>query len=184
MALGFEEEVWWSREAQPQRHTWCEEAPFHLVETQVAAKDPEAKAMACSGLYLPQCQQRLWRFVWGRPVRAVTWLFLAWLTTYVAAQGQRTLVLMWDHASWHSSQEVRQWIRAHNRTVKQRGGCRLLRCRLPSKSPWLNPIAPQWVQGKRAVSEPVRTLAVAELRQRICTYDNCALEDLIVQEDC
>src|SRR5215471_8016234 len=27
IALGFEDEVWWSREAQPQMHTWCEEAP-------------------------------------------------------------------------------------------------------------------------------------------------------------
>ena len=124
------------------------------------------------------------RFVCGRPVSAVTCLFLAWLTTYFAAQGKRALVLIWDNASWHISQEVRQWIRAHNRTVKQRGGCRLIMCRLPSKSPWLNPIEPKWVHGKRAVSEPVRTLAVAELMQRICTYYNCALEDLIVQEGC
>jgi len=165
-------------------HTWCEEAPLHLVEKQVAAKDPEAKAIACYGLYLPQLNQMLLRFVWGRPVSAVTCLFLAWLTTYFAAQGKRALVLIWDNASWHISQEVRQWIRSHNRTVKQRGGCRLIMCRLPSKSPWLNPIEPKWVHGKRAVSEPVRTLAVAELRQRICTYYNCALEDLIVQEGC
>jgi len=184
MALGFEDEVWWSRAAQAQMHTWREEAPVHLVEKQVAAKDPEAKAIACYGLYLPQLHQMLLRFVCGRPVSAVTCLFLAWLTTYFAAQGKRALVLIWDNASWHISQEVRQWIRAHNRTVKQRGGCRLIMYRLPSKSPWLNPIEPKWVHGKRAVSEPVRTLAVAELRQRICTYDNCALEDLIVQEDC
>ena len=57
-------------------------------------------------------------------------------------------------------------------------------CRLPSKSPWLNPIEPKWVHGKRAVSEPVRTLAGAELMQRIYAYDNWALEDLIVQEGC
>jgi transposase len=154
----------------------------HLVEKQVSAKDPEAKAIACYGLYLPTCNQMLWRFVSGRPVSAVTCLFLAWLTTYFAAEGNRALVLMWDNASWHISQAVRQWIRAHNRTVKQAGGCRLLMCRLPSKSPWLNPIEPKWVHGKRAVAEPVRTLAVAELMQRICAYYHCTLEDPIVQE--
>jgi transposase len=126
----------------------------------------------------------LLRFVCGRPVSAVTCLSLAWRMTSFAAQGKRALVLIGDTASWHSSQEVRQWIRAHKRTVKPRGGCRLIMCRLPSKSPWLNPIEPKWVHGKRAVSEPVRTLTVAELMQRICTYYNCALEDLIVQEGC
>ena len=55
-------------------------------------------------------------------------------------------------------------------------------CRLPSKSPWLNPIEPKWVHGKRVVSEPVRTLSVAELMHRICAYYNCILEDLMVQE--
>src|SRR5262249_37832484 len=124
------------------------------------------------------------RFVGGRPVSAVTCLCLAWLTTSLAAQGKRALVLMWENASWHISQEGRQWIRTPNRTVKSGGGCRFLLGRFPSKSPWLNPIEPKWVHGKRAVSEPVRTLAVAELMQRICAYDNCALEDLIVQEGC
>jgi hypothetical protein len=91
---------------------------------------------------------------------------------------------MWDHASWHISREVRQWRRLHNGTVKQTGGCRLIMCRLPSKSPWLNPIEPKWVHGKRAVAEPVRTLAVAELMQRICAYYHCTLEEPIVQKDC
>src|SRR5262245_54634460 len=98
--------------------------------------------------------------------------------------GKRALVLMWDNASWHISHEVRQWIGTHNRTVKLGGGCRLLMFRLPSKSPWLNPIEPKWVHGKRAVSEPVRILSGAELMQPICTYYNCALEDLLVQEGC
>jgi len=182
--LGFEDEVWWSREAQPQMHAWCEEEPVHLVEKQVPRKEPEAKALACDGRYVPTGNQMLWRFVCGRPVSAVTCLFLVWLTPAFAAQGKRALVLMGDNASWHISQEVRQWIRAHNRSVKQAGGCRLVIGRLPSKSPWLNPIEPKWVHGKRAVAEPVRILAGAELRQRLCAYDTCPLEDLIVQEGC
>jgi hypothetical protein len=27
-------------------------------------------------------------------------------------------------------------------------------CRLPVKSPWLNPIEPRWLHGKRAIVEP------------------------------
>jgi transposase len=165
-------------------HSWCEDVPLHLVEKQVAANDPEAKAIACYGLFLPTLNQMFLRFVCGRPVSAVTCLFLAWLATYFAAQGKRALVLIWDNASWHISREVHQWIRSHNCTVKQTGGCRLIMCRLPSKSPWLNPIEPKWVHGKRAVAEPVRTLAVAELMQRICAYYHCTLEDPIVQKDC
>lgn len=165
-------------------HTWCEEGPLHLIEKQVSTKEPEAQAIACYGLYLPTLNQMLWRFGCGRPVSAVTCLFLAWLATYFAAQGKRALVLIGDNASWPISQEVRQWIRSHNHTVKLGGGCRLIMCRLPSKRPWLNPIEPKWVPGKRAVSEPVRTLSVAELMQRVCTYYHCALEDLLVQEGC
>jgi transposase len=165
-------------------HSWCEDVPLHLVEKQVTANDPEAKAIACYGLFLPTLNQMFLRFVCGRPVRAVTCLFLAWLATYFAAQGKRALVLIWDNASWHISREVHQWIRSHNCTVKQTGGCRLIMCRLPSKSPWLNPIEPKWVHGKRAVAEPVRTLAVAELMQRICAYYHSTLEDPIVQKDC
>jgi len=62
---------------------------------------------------LPQLHQMLLRFVCGRPVSAVTCLFLAWLTTYFAAQGKRALVRIWDNASWHISHEVRQGIRVH-----------------------------------------------------------------------
>jgi hypothetical protein len=30
----------------------------------------------------------------------------------------RALALMWDNASWHTSQRSRTWIRDHNRQVK------------------------------------------------------------------
>jgi hypothetical protein len=49
-------------------------------------------------------------------------------------------------------------------------GCRLLAYRLPSRSPWLNAIKPKWVHSKRALVEPIRTLARAELKQRLCAY--------------
>ena len=92
------------------------------------------------------------RFVAGRPVSGITCAFLAWTVGRMAAEGVRVLVLIWDNAPWHVSREVRAWIGAHNRRAKLAGGCRLLVCRLPSKSPWLNPIEPRWAHGKRAVS--------------------------------
>jgi transposase len=90
---------------------------------------------------------------------------------------KRALLLVWDNASWHTSQEVRSWLRTHNRHVKQTGrGVRIVACRLPSKSPWLNPIEPKWVHGKRAVVEPARVLTAQEVAARVCAYYACAYE--------
>jgi transposase len=116
----------------------------------------------------------LLRFVEGRPVSAVTTAFLAWGSDRLAAQGLTTLFLIWDNASWHKSQAVRTWLRQHNQQVKATGhGVRLVACRLPVKSPWLNPIEPKWVHGKRAVSEPTRLLSAAELEARVYAYYGC-----------
>jgi transposase len=112
----------------------------------------------------------------------VTCAFLAWATERLAAAGVRALVLIWDNASWPISREVRTWLRAHNRRVKAAGGCRLLVGRLPSKSPWLNPIEPKWVHGKRAVVEPARQLPAADLKQRLCAYYRCPLLPPLAQQ--
>jgi hypothetical protein len=86
-------------------------------------------------------------------------------------------------ASWHISQEVRAWIRRHNREVKRTGqDCRLLICHLPSKSPWLNAIEPKWVHGKHAVVEPERKLAATELKQRLCEYYRAPLLPPLAQQ--
>jgi hypothetical protein len=67
--------------------------------------------------------------------------------------------LIWDNASRPISREVRAWSKAHNRRVKAvGGGRRLLVCRPPRRGPWLNPIEPEWVHGRRAVVEPEREL--------------------------
>jgi hypothetical protein len=88
------------------------------------------------------------------------------------------LVLVWDNASWHISREVRAWLRAHNQRVKRDGrGVRILRCQLPSKSPWLNPMEPKWVHGKRRVVEPGRLLAATELAERACAAYGCPHEE-------
>jgi transposase len=125
----------------------------------------------------------LLRFVAGRPVSAVTCAFLAWAAARLAAEGVRVLALVWDNAPWHVSREVRAWVVAHNRRVKAAGtGCRLLVCRLPSKSPWLNPIEPRWAHGKRAVVEPERKLTRDELARRLCDHYRCPLLPSLAQQ--
>jgi hypothetical protein len=49
-------------------------------------------------------------------------------------------------------------------------------CFLPSKSPWLNPIEPKWLHGKRKVVEPDRLLTAAELADRVCAVYGCVHE--------
>jgi hypothetical protein len=184
IALGFMDEVWWSRFTQPSVHSWCEDQPLRLIEQVAPKNDPDRKALACYGLYLPQANEMLLRFVAGRPVSHVTCEYLAWLATRLAGQGKRALILIWDNASWHISQIVRTWIKAHNRRVKQSSGCRLLVFHLPTKSPWLNAIEPKWVHGKRAIAEPERLLSTAEVMQRVCTYYHCEQLEPLTQTDC
>ena len=178
-ALGFEDEVWWSRLAQPDQHCWTDaEATQKLQELTPPAADPDPKALACYGLLVrppPPQEEQMWRrFVTGRPVSAVTIAFLAWCCAQLAAQGFTALLLIWDNASWHRSPAVRHWIRQHNQQVKRGAvGVRVVVCPLPSKSPWLNPIEPKWVHGKRAVSEPDRLLSADELEARVYAYYGC-----------
>ena len=143
--------------------------------------DPEPKALACYGLLVrdvpTQPDQMLLRFVARRPVSPETTALLPWCSERLAAQGLTAVLLIWDNASWHISREVRTWRRQHNPHIKQTGqGVRLLACRLPRKSPWLNPIEPKWVQGKRAIVEPDRLLSAREIMERVYTYDGCAEE--------
>jgi len=124
----------------------------------------------------------LLRFVEGRPVSQVTTAFLEWSCQQLYAQGKRVCVLIWDNASWHISQEVRHWIRQHNAHVKRHGGLRLIVCGLPTKSPWLNPIEPMWLHGKRAIVEPDGQLTIVELMRRVCAHYRCDQFQLIQQK--
>jgi len=176
-ALGFEDETWWSRLEQPNMNAWAEaDHPLRLVEKALMKDDQAPKALACYGL-LVRCidaqsewDETIWlRFVEGNPNSILTEHFLAWCCENLQAVGKSVLVLIWDHASWHISQAVRHWIREHNRQVKRSAqGVRILRCLLPKKSPWLNPIEPMWIHGKRRVMEPVRVLAPHEIAERVC----------------
>lgn len=192
-ALGFTDEVWWSRFAAPRMATWQgDDTPVRLVAQRRSKDDPDPIALACYGMLvrhtapdgaLPPPDQMLLRFVDGRPVSAVTTDFLAWCSDQLLARDKTVLVLIWDNASWHVSKAVRAWVRQHNRQVKagQRRGVRISMCCLPSKSPWLNPIEPQWMHGKRAVVEPDRQLTAQELADRVCAYYGCCHESHLVQ---
>ncbi len=179
--LGFADETWWSRLALPQLHAWTGAEPLHLQQREIDRDDPDPKALSCYGL-LRADTQRVWvRFVDGRPVSQVTEDFLEWVGGHLAAEGKAALLLVWDNASWHISQRVRSWIKARNRRVKQQGGVRIVVCRLPVKSPWLNPIEPRWMHGKKAIVEPERVLTAQEVEVRVCTYYGCDQQEHLKQ---
>jgi hypothetical protein len=177
-ALGFEDETWWSRLTQPNLNSWAEaDHPLRLVEKALTKEDPGPKALACYGLLVRwkgsqlAWDETIWlRFVEGNPNSLLSEHFLAWCCQKLQALKKSVLVLIWDHASWHISQATRTWIREHNRRVKKNGhGVRILSCLLPKKSPWLNPIEPMWIHGKRRVVEPERVLSPQEIVERV--YD-------------
>ena len=154
-------------------HAWTDDTPLRRVEQEAPTAATDRKALACDGLFVPQTDTLLLRFVHGRPVRQVTCDSLAWVVARLAHDGKRALCLIWDHASWHRSQSVRKGLKAHNQRVKREGGGRQIVCPLPSTSPWLNPIEPRWVHGKRAMVEPDRLLSAPEVMDRVYAYYGC-----------
>ena len=187
--MGFVDEVWWSRLAQPNLHTWTgPHTELRLLEKQLPPDDADPKALACYGVLLrgtARLPDQVWvRFASGQPVSGLTTQFLTWCCTKLAAAGLRVWVLIWDNASWHTGKQVRTWIRDHHRTVKQTGqGVRIVAGYLPTKSPWLNPIEPKWIHGKRAVLEPERVVPGDELEERVYAYYRCPPESHLVIPD-
>src|SRR5215471_2035660 len=54
-ALGFEDETWWSRVAQPALHAWTPaQQPLRFLEHSVPSTDPDPIAVACYGLLVQQ----------------------------------------------------------------------------------------------------------------------------------
>ena len=184
-AIGFLDEVWWSRFALPLVQAWqSKDHPVRLMEQVWQKDDPDPKAFACYGVLWqqgpasdPLRRHMSLRFVDGRPVSAITIQFLEWCCTQLQAQGKTNWLLIWDNASFHVSKLVRTWIREHNRLIKHEGkGVRILPFFLPTKSPWLNPIEPKWVHAKRNVVEQDGLLTTKQLAQRVCSYFGCSYE--------
>jgi len=175
-AFGYQDETWWSRFSHPALHSWTEGEEFLKLIEQVHRKDDsDPKAIACYGLAVHWYEQNnvkheeVWlRFVEGNPCSDLTIQYLEWLLEKTQLADKQVLVMVWDHATWHKSMAVRQWIRKHNRLVKKNGhGIRLLSFLLPKKSPWLNPIEPMWIHAKRKVVEPDKKLTALELVRRV-----------------
>jgi hypothetical protein len=120
-AIGYQDECWWSRVAQPTLHSFSEEGkPLRLIEHSVAKDDPDPKAISCYGLYVPQLQQTWIRFVEGRPVSGITTQFLSWCSGKLYGRGKKVWLLIWDNAPWHVSKEAHCWIKEHNQKVNRR----------------------------------------------------------------
>jgi len=170
-AVGFQDEVWWSRLTHPNAHSWADTTSLRLVEQTHQKDDPDPKAFACYGIDLRwKNREEVWlRFVEGNPKSDPTIQFMKWVLEKTSQQGIRVLVMFWDHASWHKSKMVRSWLHKHNQAVKKSGkGTRLLAYLLPKKSPWLNPIEPRWIHAKRKVTEPDKKITAQEMSERVC----------------
>jgi hypothetical protein len=180
--VGFADAVWWSRLAHPPLHAWTDSEPLRVVQPVADPHDPDSTALACYGLWRADTHVMLRRVVEGRPVSHGTTQLLRWLAERLADDGKQALVVIWDHASWHVSREVRTWLTAPHQRVKRAGGGRLVRGQLPRKSPGLNRIEPTWGQGQRAIAEPTRKLTGQETRPRIGDYYHCELLGPLAQQ--
>ena len=144
--------------------------------------------MACYGVLWqegpvddPVRQEMSLRFVTGRPVGDITTQFLEWCCAKLQKQGKTAWLLIWDNASWHKSKMVRSWIRQHNAQVKKENeGVRILPLLLPGHRPWLNPIEPKWIHGKRNVVETNGLLTAKQLTDRVSAYYGCTPEPYMV----
>lgn len=173
-AIGFEDEVWWSRVAQPKVRTWAD-APLKVQVLKSDDSDSDPDAIACYGFYRHDTRKITVRFVEGRPVGELTIQFLEWLCWGVAKEGKKVLVVVWDGPSWHTAEAVSAWVGEQNRRAERGDGIRLDLCELPVASPWLNNIEPCWTHAKKAVMEADRKLTAAEITSRVCEHFGCEL---------
>ena len=94
--LGYQDETWWTRLAQPDVFAWAGKQPLRLLANE---RGDGKEALACYGLLRADTGAMLLRFVEGRPVSQVTEDYLGWLCARLAAEGKRVLVLVWDNAA-------------------------------------------------------------------------------------
>jgi transposase len=165
-----EDECWFSRFAQPTAHAWA--LPGEAVQwvQREPKRGEKEQALACFGARRQENGQVYLYFSLGQPNSEHQWVFIIALLALARQEGKSVVVIIWDNASWHLSQRLREWIHAYNRAAKAAGEPRLLVHGLPLKSPWLNPIEPCWVHAKRAVCEPDGDLSPTELRRRLCAH--------------
>lgn len=165
-----QDESWFSRFAQPTTKAWyAADDPVYLMQRTPQRGEP-AQALACFGAVRQDTNKVLLSFSEGQPNSVQTWLFVIGLLAVARQENKRVLIIIWDNASWHTSKDIRQWIRAYNHAAKDAHEPRLIVHCLPTKSPWLNPIEPRWLHAKRRVCEPNGELSAPVLRQRLCRH--------------
>jgi transposase len=174
-AIGFEDEVWWSRIAQPKVRAWTAGPPLKVQVLRSEEGDPDPDAIACYGFYRYDTRMVTVRFVEGRPVGDITIQFLEWLCEGAAKEGKKVLVVIWDNPTWHAAEAVAGWVDDKNRRAERGEGVRVDLCELPVASPWLNNIEPCWTHAKKAVMEADRKLTAAEITARVCEHFGCEL---------
>jgi hypothetical protein len=54
--LSVAAETWWSRLAQPARHSWTADKPLRLIEQVLPNGDPEPQAVCCYGVLRPDAR--------------------------------------------------------------------------------------------------------------------------------
>jgi hypothetical protein len=109
-AIGFLDQVWWSRFALPRLHGWqSNDHRVRLIEQVWQQGDPDPKALACSRVLWqegtpdePDRSQMGVREVSGRPESRITIPFLHWCCERLSQQGKRHWLLIGDNArlSW------------------------------------------------------------------------------------
>jgi hypothetical protein len=132
-ALGFADEVWFSRLAQPALHAWTAGETLRLGLHPSDRTDPEPKALACYGLWLPARARMLLRFGDGPPVSPVTCAFPAWVVEQLAADGVRQGAGLGQCLLAHQPGGPRLAAAAQPR--RQGGGPRLSPAGLPAAEP-------------------------------------------------
>jgi DDE superfamily endonuclease len=164
--VGYQDECWWSRLAQPNLHSWSAEQPVRLIQKTKSKTDATPTALCCYGMLQAATGQRWLRFVAGQANGKATIAYLEWLSEVLSKQGHSRLLLIWDNASWHKT---------HNQAARRerkdgKAALTIIPCWLPVQSPCDSPIEPKWLHGKRAVVEPERILPLSELTERVCAY--------------
>lgn len=70
-------------------HAWSFDKPLRLIEQQVEKEDQQPKALAYYGVWLPEKQDMLSRFIEGCTVSVVTCQFLKWVWQKLKEKGKR-----------------------------------------------------------------------------------------------
>jgi transposase len=169
--LMYEDESWFSRYAMPRLRSHGPRGKRTRIPKREAPKSQPQKAVAVYGaLTIPEkhiCIQ----CVDEQPRSETTWRFLGSLVDYARRNHRRWLVVIWDNAGFHTSKRLTEWIRRHNRAQSGRSdGVRIVPYRLPTRSPWLNPIEPHWLHCKRAAYSVAITPTPEEIKRSVYRY--------------